>query len=136
MFKWLRNRKKPPPDIPHPALKGSPTHPRAKTYSATNGYVYQYVYSGYRTLADGDEYVFQASRGRDRFPVRVRVTHQELGGCEVRIGRKVLNQERYALAKMALFSAFDSADSAGGFDRPVAPDAATMTEYLQTLGRL
>jgi hypothetical protein len=93
-------------------LTGAPANPRQKTYSAQSGYVYQYFYlgqrAGKRDRQPGTEYVFDVSADRkSSFPVSVFVGDPALQAWETRCSRLLQANERYAIAKMALFQAFD-----------------------------
>ncbi len=119
-------------------LKGAPAYARTKTFSAETGYVYQYVFRGYRSLRDpaGTEYIFETSRDRsERFEVTVRLLDSALAECGERIGREILSKERYALAKMTLFRAFDELEP-GNLTGVLVPDASQMEAHLRTLGRI
>lgn len=83
---------------------------RQKSYSAQSGYVYQYYYQGQRPSAPepGTEYVFDVSADRRTSrPVSVLVTDSAVQSWETESGRTLSATERYAIAKMALFQAFD-----------------------------
>ena len=80
---------------------------RHKTYSAESGYVYTYYYEGYRESGPDYEFVFRMSAGRGPFaPVKITLTRTALAAWESR-HRGLTSTERYALAKLALFQAFD-----------------------------
>jgi len=83
-----------------------------KTYSAQSGYVYQYFYEGQRPLRSGSaiiaEYVFSVSADRSRWRrASVLLSAAAVAAWQSRHGRELSSTERYALAKMALFQAFD-----------------------------
>ncbi len=85
---------------------------RQKTYSAQSGYVYQYYYQGHRPFdrarQHGVEYVFEVSADRKTYiPVSVFLDEACLGAWESGHARTLSSTERYAIAKMALFQAFD-----------------------------
>jgi hypothetical protein len=123
---------------PASPLKGAPAHARTKTFSAETGYVYQYVFRGYRGLPGlaGTEFIFEASRDRtERFQVTVQLLDSALAGCAERIDREILDKERYALAKMTLFRAFDELEP-GNLTGALVPDASQMEAHLRTLGRI
>jgi hypothetical protein len=86
-----------------------------KTYSAQSGYVYQYCYDGQRPYGSppaGIEFVFSVSADRANWrPARVRVGDGAMAAWQERHGREITSTERYALAKMALFQAFDERTS-------------------------
>jgi hypothetical protein len=128
--------KKPPKA---PEFKGAPPHARVKTYSAETGYVYQYVYRGYRRMNNdrGDEHVFAANRDRrGDFEVTIHLLDSELAECIRAIGRELIGAERYALVKMTLFAALDEFRDTSEFGKPLVPDAAAMEESLRELGRI
>ena len=85
-------------------LTGTPAIRRMKTYSAQTGYVYQYFYEGHR----GPEYVFSVSSDRKQWNhVSVMQNDAAIREWEHEHGRELSSTERYAIAKMALFAAFD-----------------------------
>ncbi len=121
MFRWLASRFRRPP----PPLTGAPAVRRQKSRSAASGYVYQYYYQGQRPLTrageQGAEYVFDVSADRKTsFPVSVFVSREAVSLWERRHGRELRSNERYAVAKMALFQAFDE-----------RPDPAAMRELVR-----
>jgi hypothetical protein len=119
-------------------LKGAPVHARTKTYSAETGYVYQYVFRGYRSIPDqaGTQFVFETSHDRkEHFDLVVHLLDSALAECAGRIGREILDAERYALAKLNLFQTFDHLDP-GNRPSISIPDAGQMEEYLRVLGRI
>jgi hypothetical protein len=95
-------------------LAGVPTVRRQKTYSAQSGYVYQYFYEGHRpSSADrGTEYVFDVSSDRKTSsPVSVIISDAAVASWQNVGGRTLSATEQYAIAKMALFQAFDERES-------------------------
>lgn len=121
-------------------MKGAPGVPRTKTYSADTGYVYQYVYKGYRRFtepAPGTDYVFAVSRDRSVvFPATIRLTVSALTSCAEISEREILLAEQYALAKMTLFAAFDRIAAMEEWQAPLTPTGGEMAEHLRTLGRI
>jgi hypothetical protein len=104
MFGWLKRDKAP--------LTGGRAVRREKTYSAESGYVYRYVYSGQRPARGGTEYVFEVSRLRRSFsPISVFLADAALEDWQAGHGRELSGPERYAVAKMALLQALDTAPS-------------------------
>ena len=101
MFRSLFSKK--------PGLSGAPANRRVKSYSAESGYAYQYYYEGQRALgAAGAEFVFSVSADRTRWrPASVVLGDAAAAEWQERHGRELSSTERYALAKMALFQAFD-----------------------------
>ena len=85
-------------------LTGAPAVRRVKTYSAASGYVYQYFYQGHR----GGEHVFQSSHDRKTWSaVSVVLPDETIESFERDRTRALNSTERYAVAKLALFQAFD-----------------------------
>jgi hypothetical protein len=106
LSRWFRKKAVP--------LSGAPAVRRQKTYSAETGYVYQYYYEGQRPSAGepGAEYVFDVSADRkSSTPVTVFVGEEALESWQRENGRTLSGAERYAIAKMALFQAFDHRDT-------------------------
>ena len=108
MIKWLskKRRSKPSP------LTGAPGNRRQKTYSSQTGYIYEYYYEGYSSRdRDGDagtEYIFNVSANRSTpIPVSVFLSSEAVRIWEDRRGRELNSTECYAVAKLALFQAFD-----------------------------
>jgi len=93
------------------ALTGAPPAPRMKTYSAQSGYVYEYYYEGRRPAgASGAdvEFVFNiCGGGARRRPASVFLNGAAVASWQRRRSREFSSTELYALAKMALFQAFD-----------------------------
>jgi hypothetical protein len=89
-----------------------PAH-RLKTYSAENGFVYQYYFLESKVKGrfwgwGGTAFFFHVTRDQKRFFVsEVLVEDAAVKAWEKRHGRALAEQERYAAAKMALFRAFD-----------------------------
>ena len=85
---------------------------RIKTYSAANGYVYQYYfYEVNRVLVDSGAagefvYAISADRGTS-FGLRIFVMQAALETWARANGRALTSSEEYAVAKMRLFQAFD-----------------------------
>jgi len=95
-------------------LAGTPAVRRQKTYSAQSGYVYQYFYEGHRPSSPerGTEYVFDVSSDRkNSSPVSVILTDAAIASWQNQSGRTLSATEQYAIAKMALFQAFDERES-------------------------
>jgi hypothetical protein len=109
-------------------LVGAPAVRRQKSYSGQSGYVYLYYYEGHRPFKrdreSGTEYVFDVSADRKTStPVSVLVSDEAMSDWEQRHGRTLHGSERYAIAKMALFQAFDE-----------RPDPAAMREDVRVRG--
>ncbi len=132
MFKRLFGKNLPP-------LTGAPTVRRLKTYSAQSGYVYQYYYQGRREAVretkSGIEHVFDVTADRKTFhPVSVFLADESVESWEREHGRSLVPAERHAIAKMALFQAFDERDKPSEMTVEVRVRAADVTLILETLG--
>ena len=109
-----------------------------KTYSAQSGYVYQYYYDGQRPLgspAAGFEFVFSVSADRANWrPARVLLGDDAIAAWQGRRGRDLSSTERYALAKMALFQAFDERSTPERMKEAVLLRQADVEAISDTLG--
>lgn len=116
-------------------LTGTPVVRRQKTYSAMSGYAYQYFYEGQREVTEGIEYVFDVSADRKTsFPLSIVVRNIALAQWEQSHERTLESNERYAVAKLALFRAFDETEGPKGLLKPVYVDARQVEELLESLG--
>ncbi len=85
---------------------------RIKSYSAANGYVYQYCFYEVNRIVDEGgsmgEFVYAISADRQTmFGLRILVRQAALESWARENGRPLTRSEEYALAKMRLFQAFD-----------------------------
>jgi hypothetical protein len=111
---------------------------RLKHYTAPNGYHYEYWYEGHRSYGSrtdsGTEFVFRVSADYKSGPiVAVFLSTGMLQAWEQSHAREFSATERYAIAKMALFQAFDErAGPAELGDRVLvrAPDLDAIVEKL------
>jgi hypothetical protein len=92
----------------------SPSTGRPRTYSAESGYVYQYVFSGYRQMKRRDdrltEYVFEITSGRaPAFTTKIVLSDFAMRSS-VAGGRDLSGSERFGIAKVALKRSLDSYD--------------------------
>jgi hypothetical protein len=133
MLEWLRKlgAKKLPP------LKGAPPVRRQKTYSAQSGYVYVYSYEGYRAAERGSErgaqFVFQVSADRKTlFPVSVFLAASAIEAWED-AHHELHATECYAIAKMALFRAFDERQDPARMKPEIVVRRADAESILETL---
>lgn len=121
-------------------LTGAPAARRLKIYSARTGWVYQYAYEGHRPYRQaraetGIEFVFSVSTGRKtRRPVSVFLADASLGAWEHKHRRTLTATERYAVAKMALFLAFDERANPALLKQDVRVRPADVEAILETLG--
>lgn len=107
-------------------LSGAPQRRRIKTYSADTGYVYQYVYEGFRRGNDGNEYVFAVTADRKNYvPVSVRIT-------AAATPPDLSPTERYAVAKLALMRALDHRDLPQ-LSEPIQPGLEEVGDILRQL---
>ncbi len=116
---------------------------RIKTYSAADGFVYQYYFyegnRGKRGSSPGGEFTYVVSVDRQSaFPFKIFVHQSALEGWATQNGRWLSSSEEYAVAKMRLFQAFDEgavqASSSGEPPREVVVDASNLEELLGQLG--
>jgi hypothetical protein len=121
------------------ALTGAPPVRRLKTYSAQSGYVYQYFYEGQRPFAAGpdrgSEFVFSLSADRKTWhPVSVLVADAAIASWEQAHARELSSTERYAIAKMALFQAFDERSRPEQMKDAVRLRPADVEGIIESLG--
>lgn len=120
-------------------LTGTPEIRRQKTYSAQSGYVYQYFYEGRRPFRasgeGGTEFVFTISADRKNWnPASVLVSDSAIGSWEAAHRRQLNSTERYAVAKMALFQAFDERATPELMKQEVRVRGADIEGIVDTLG--
>jgi hypothetical protein len=131
MLDWLRKKREAP-------LSGAPQVRRQKTYSAESGYVYQYFYEGQRDAKrdgiDGIEHVFDVSADRKTsFPVSVFVSDTAVAEWQAVHKRELGTSERYAIAKLALFGAFDQRATPEAMKAEVRVQSTEVLSILETL---
>jgi hypothetical protein len=119
-------------------LSGAPTVRRLKTYTSRSGYVYEYFYEGHRPFHSGNdsgaEFVFSVSASRKAWhPVSVFVSDPAIRFWENAHARELSPTERYAIAKMSLFQAFDERPTPELMKNPVGVRAADIAAILETL---
>ena len=130
---WFSSQSQPP-------FTGAPGVRRQKTYQSQNGFVYQHYFAGSRRarseLGPGYEFIFPVSADRKmEFLVAVHISDHGVANWESKKGRELLSKERYAIAKMALFAAFDHRESVAEMTKPVYAGAEEIREFLEQLGR-
>jgi hypothetical protein len=131
---WLERLLRKPDEAP-PALRGGPPAPRMKNYAALSGYAYEYVFEGHREWGGAREYVFRISGDRKTWSyLPVRLQQEALGEWETANGRPLRDNEKYAAAKLALFSAFDERPNPEAMRQPVEVDGAALNHLLQQVG--
>ena len=119
-------------------LTGAPLVRRQKTYSAQSGYVYQYFYEGQRTATrdaqPGTQYVFDISADRKTsFQLSVFLPQAAVETWERSHERALMANEQYAIAKMALFRAFDERENPDAMHREVRVDIEAVQSLLENL---
>jgi len=116
---------------------------RVKSYSAADGYVYQYYFfegdRAQRQGASGGEFTYVVSADRrSAFPFKIFVMQSALDAWAKLNGRALSSSEEYAVAKMRLFQAFDegSVKAAPEGQQPgeVLVDESNLKELLGRLG--
>jgi hypothetical protein len=116
---------------------------RIKTYSAADGYVYQYYFyegnRGHRSGNPGGEFTYIISADRQaNFPFRIFVKQAALEAWATENGRPLTSSEEYAVAKMRLFQAFDEglvkASTTGEQPGEVCVDEVNLEDLLGQLG--
>ena len=97
--------------------------------------MYQYYYTGHRPLRESTEYVFEVSADRKQFiPVSVFLPAASLQPWQQAHGRELIAAERYAIAKLSLFHAFDERPQPSMMREHVHVRAADVEDVLATLG--
>jgi len=121
------------------ALSGAPAVRRQKVYSAQTGYVYQYYYEGHRDFRvpgdSGTEFVFSLSADRKKWhPISVLLSDEAVHAWETSHERELSATERYAVAKIALFQAFDERAEPALMQNAVRVRNADIDGIVETLG--
>jgi len=111
---------------------------RIKSYSAENGYVYQYqfqdVHPAQSDGAKGNEYIYYVSADRKTmFPVRIFVRRDALDKWTKQTGRVLTGTEEYAAAKMRLFQALDEIPDFATARPELTVDASNLSSLLERL---
>ncbi len=130
MFDWFRKKEAP--------LTGAPKVRRQKTHSAESGYVYQYFYEGQRPArreaSAGTQFVFNVSADRkSSFPVSVFLSDEAVESWQREHARELGSTERYAVAKLALFQAFDQRPAPDAMSEEVRVQASDVESILAAL---
>jgi hypothetical protein len=115
-------------------LRGRPATRRIKHYAALSGYAYEYAYAGYRERGGGREYIFLWSASRRNWrEIAIQLSTAPLAAWQQRAGRVLADNERYALAKLTLLSAFDEMESPTAVAGRLVPDADLVGMLLERL---
>jgi hypothetical protein len=121
------------------SLTGAPAVRRMKTYSASSGYVYQYFYEGQRRLGGRGgariEFVFAISADRATWrPVSVMLPDDAMAEWQAARDRELSSSERHAVAKLALFQAFDERPIPEAMHGEIRVGFADLDVFARTLG--
>ena len=120
---------------------GGMTVRRLKTYTGSQGYVYQYYFVGKRAaLADdpeapATEFIFDVTSDRKvTYAVSVLVESAALEAWAEAHGRTPTEAEEYGAAKMRLFRAFDEIEDMMASGRELRVGVAELEEAFGALG--
>jgi hypothetical protein len=102
---------------------------RVKSYSAANGFVYQYFFFEVNRIADDSgpagEFIYAVTADRkNTYGLRILVRQSALEDWARSNGRALTSSEEYAVAKMRLFRGFDEGEV------PPTPKPATTITLL------
>ena len=115
---------------------------RLKTYTGSQGYVYQYYFVGKRpdprsvaNKADANEYIFDVTSDRKlTYAVSIFLPHQVVTAWAESHGRSLSDSEQYAAVKVRLFRAFDELEDMQGQGRQLQIDSQSLEESLASVG--
>jgi hypothetical protein len=114
---------------------------RLKTYTGSQGYVYQYYFVGKRPALPDDpespatEFIFDVTSDRKlTYAISVFLPKQSLNTWSSAHSRTLGESEQYAAVKMRLFRAFDEIEDVKSHGRRLTIDAASLEELLAGLG--
>ena len=110
---------------------------RLKTYTGSQGYVYQYYFVGKRPApaSAANEYIFDVTSDRKlTYAVSIFLPHQVVDAWAESHGRPLGDSEQYAAVKMRLFRAFDELEEMQAHGRQLQIDSQTLEESLASLG--
>ena len=110
---------------------------RLKTYTGSQGYVYQYYFVGKRpaTASDAHEYIFDVTSDRKlTYAVSIFLPHEVVAAWGEAHGRPLADSEQYAAVKMRLFRAFDEVEDMQVHGRRLQIDEQSLEEALASLG--
>ncbi len=112
---------------------------RLKTYTGSQGYVYQYYFVGQRPAVRSEspttEYIFDVTSDRKTtYAVSVFLPRQVVTAWDGAHGRTLTDSEQYAAAKLRLFRAFDQLEGMQPRGRHLEIDLSFLEESLAVLG--
>jgi hypothetical protein len=131
-MRWLDRILK--PAAPEP-LRAAPAVRRQKNYTAESGYAYEYFYEGLRDQRGARHHVFTVSGDRKTwFETTVSVPESGIEAWQSAHGRALADNERYGVAKLALFTAFDERTTPDEMRATVVVAPERVAELLARLG--
>src|SRR5271165_3939179 len=114
---------------------------RLKTYTGSQGYVYQYYFVGKRRVPaaahqpEAVEYIFDVTSDRKlTYAVSVFLPPDVVATWVEVHGRTLSDSEQYAAVKMRLFRAFDELENMQAEGRQLYINAPSLEEGLASLG--
>ena len=110
---------------------------RLKTYTGSQGYVYQYYFVGKRPgrAAGTTEYIFDVTSDRKlTYAVTVSLPQQAVAAWAQAHGRSLSDSEQYAAVKLRLFRAFDEIEDMQKLGRLLEIEFPALEEALASLG--
>jgi hypothetical protein len=115
---------------------------RLKTYTGSQGYVYQYYFVGKRPAAtsvdhelNANEFIFDVTSDRKlTYAVSIFLPHQVVAAWAESHGRPLSDSEQYAAVKLRLFRAFDELEDMQAHGRRLLIDLQSLEEALTSLG--
>jgi hypothetical protein len=115
---------------------------RLKTYTGSQGYVYQYYFVGKRPAPasgsnkpDATEYIFDVTSDRKlTYSVSIFLPESVALAWAESHGRKLSDSEQYGAVKMRLFRAFDEVEEMQAHGRQLQIDLPALEEALVSLG--
>jgi len=115
---------------------------RLKTYTGSQGYVYQYYFVGKRPAAvsgknalPASEYIFDVTSDRKlTYAVSVFLPVQVVTAWAESHGRSLSDSEQYGAVKVRLFRAFDELEDIQAQGRELYIDVQSLEEALVALG--
>lgn len=118
-----------------------PAPRRVKTYTSTQGYVYQYYFVGKRAALPDDpespatEFIFDVTADRkSMFAVSIFLSEGVPRGWASRHGRGLTEAEQYGAVKMRLFQAFDEIEHMMAEGRRLHVTGDELENFLSALG--
>ncbi|MGH9498357.1 MAG: hypothetical protein ACRD3L_04385 [Terriglobales bacterium] len=114
---------------------------RMKTYTGSQGYVYQYYYVGKRSVPAkaaqevSTEFIFDVTSDRKTtFAVSVFLPEKAVQAWIASHGRGLSEAEQYGAVKMRLFQAFDEVEDLRSHGRQFSVDSEGLGKALAALG--